>query len=271
VSGVLEDGRVLISHGRQDDGVLDYYLAPDNSAVHPPIAESYPVTSGTRIFWASYADSRLLYPDGSLFFQPPNGGQAYYNSVAGYLGTEKASTLLYWDIPGPLPRPEGYVDRWGLGVVEERDGLPQLVQEWEIRGYLWTIGAWSSKDYFAFVSLVPEGSYQAPLPVLIDFNSGVYHVIPAPFLSDDRPGYSSLGRTAVHAVQTGPFARIVNTDSCLRVRAEPSLSGEVVDCLADGVLLRDMRETREADGATWLSVVTPGRRQGWASVAFLER
>jgi hypothetical protein len=105
---------------------------------------------------------------------------------------------------------------------------------------------------------------------LIDFNSGQYHLIPAPFVSGDT-GYSSLGRTALHAVQIGPFARIVNTGSCLRVRAEPSLSGQVLDCLADGVLLQDMGETREADGASWLSVVTPARRQGWVSTAFVQR
>jgi hypothetical protein len=274
VGGVLADGRVLITHGSKDDGVADYYLVPGNTSVSSPIAESYPVASGDQIFWASYPDSRLLYPDGTLYFQPPDGGQAYYNTVAGYLGTGKASTLLYWQIPGPLPRPNGYIDRWGIGLVEEQDGDPQLVQQWEIDGYLWTIGSWSSKNYRAFVSFYPEdpsSTYESPRPALIDFDAGVYYMIPRPFESGDRPGYSSLGRTAVHAVQTGPFSRIINTGSCLRVRAEPSLSGQVLDCLADGVLLQDMGETREADGATWLSVVTPGRRQGWASIAFLER
>jgi hypothetical protein len=82
---------------------------------------------------------------------------------------------------------------------------------------------------------------------------------------------SSLGRTAVHAVQTGPFARVTGTGSCLKVRAEPSLSGEVLTCAADGVLLRDTGDTRTTDGAEWVSVMTPAGTPGWASAAFLQR
>jgi NarL family two-component system response regulator LiaR len=42
-------------------------------------------------------------------------------------------------------------------------------------------------------------------------------------------------------------------------------------CYVDGVLLRDLGDTTEADGVTWLKVATPDGREGWASAEFLER
>ena len=64
---------------------------------------------------------------------------------------------------------------------------------------------------------------------------------------------------------------MVNTGSCLNVRAEPAMTAAVLACAADGVLLRDTGETREVDGATWRRVVTPAGVDGWASSQFLER
>jgi hypothetical protein len=49
------------------------------------------------------------------------------------------------------------------------------------------------------------------------------------------------------------------------------MAAPVLACAADGVLLRDTSETREADGATWRRVVTPAGVEGWASSQFLER
>lgn len=91
-------------------------------------------------------------------------------------------------------------------------------------------------------------------------------MIPGPFKSD-TPGYSSLGRTIVHAVQTGPFARVTGTGSCLNIRTDPSVSAEVLTSMADSVLLRETSDV--SDG--WVSVMTPGGTQGWASLSFLQR
>jgi Bacterial SH3 domain. len=166
-----------------------------------------------------------------------------------------------------VPRPDGYVDRFAGAELNVADGHVTLSRQWEIEGYLWTIGSWSSKDDRAIISIQAPGSeYGTPLPAILHLDGGGYNLIPGPFKSE-RPGYSSLGRTAVRAVQTGPFARVTGTGSCLKVRAEPSLNGEVLTCAVDGVLLRDTGQTN----GDWVSVMTPGGTQGWASAAFLER
>jgi hypothetical protein len=104
-------------------------------------------------------------------------------------------------------------------------------------------------------------------------DTGSYVLITEPFAASnlDQASSKPFGRTAVQAAQIGPFARVVNTGSCLHVRAEPSLAGQSLDCMADGVLLRDTGETRDADGVTWVSVMTPGGVQGWSASGFLER
>ncbi len=269
VDGVLTDGRVLVGHGAQDDGVLDYALLPDNTTVTAPTDGAYPVTISNQILWGT-SDGRLLLPDGSEFFSPsepdPN---RYYRSVLGSLssGLEKGSALVYWYIQGPAPRPDGYVDRFAVAELNVADGLVTLSRQWEIEGYLWTIGSWSSKNDRAIISIQAPGSeYGTPLPAILDLDTGSYSLIPGPFKSD-QPGWSSLGRTAVHAVQTGPFARVTGTGSCLNIRTDPSVSAEVLTCMADGVLLRETSDV----SAGWMSVITPGGTQGWASLAFLER
>lgn len=75
----------------------------------------------------------------------------------------------------------------------------------------------------------------------------------------------------VAGVQRGPFARVVNTGSCLNIRDAPSLDSNVLTCATDGVLLRDQGETAETDGVTWARVVTPVGVEGWAATVYLER
>jgi len=133
------------------------------------------------------------------------------------------------------------------------------------------LGWWSEKDDLAYISIEKpiEGFIAAPRPALLDLSTGEYRLMPNPFGEYEVP-FLPYGHAIVTAVQLGPFARVVDTGSCLRVRAEPSLTGAVIDCMADGVLLRDGEETRDSGGATWLRVTTPAGIQGWASTAFLE-
>lgn len=73
------------------------------------------------------------------------------------------------------------------------------------------------------------------------------------------------------SVVGGPFARVDTPGSCLNVRPQPSTAGESLGCFADGVMLYDLDETADAGGITWLRVETPDRREGWASLEFIER
>jgi hypothetical protein len=116
------------------------------------------------------------------------------------------------------------------------------------------------------LSTPPPEPFVGYLPVLFDLDARLVRPIPHPFL-DVLPG----NRHHVQAVLYGPFARVVNTGSCLSVRAQPAMAADALTCAADGVLLRDTGETREVEGVTWCRVVTPAGVEGWASAQYLER
>jgi hypothetical protein len=271
VAAILSDGRILTSNVHEMLGDPFYEL--DGVAFASPPEAQVPVALGDRILWVT-DDRGVVNSDGSLFFEPPAGGRANYRPVTAERYTvHDGPALVFWMIPMAAPgeRPEGYLDRWGIAQVVSTDSAT-VIRRWEIDGYLWRIGWWSYKDDRAAITLHVEGepSILSPYPALVDLSAGTYNMIMAPF-STSQPGVSSLGRSVVHAVQTGPFARVTGTNSCLRVRAAPSLSGEVLACMADGVLLTDMEDTVDADGQTWARVMTPNGVQGWASTGYLER
>jgi len=65
---------------------------------------------------------------------------------------------------------------------------------------------------------------------------------------------------------------VVHTDNtCLNVRAEPLPSAGILDCAAEGVLLRDLGQATDFAGSNWLQVATPAGAEGWASAQYLER
>jgi hypothetical protein len=75
----------------------------------------------------------------------------------------------------------------------------------------------------------------------------------------------------VATLAPGATAEVRNTGQCLNVRLRPSLSGQAVDCLPDGTLLRVIGGPVEADGITWWEV----SRQhlptaGWVSGEYLQ-
>ena len=104
------------------------------------------------------------------------------------------------------------------------------------------------------------------LPAITDIDAAEAHLLASPF---NQPPFG--GRDLIRAVVRGPFARVVNTGSCLNVRAEPAMTASALTCAADGVLLRDTGETQEIDGVAWLRVVTSAGAEGWASSQYLER
>jgi hypothetical protein len=104
------------------------------------------------------------------------------------------------------------------------------------------------------------------LPAVIDLSAEKIHPIAQPFANADFP----TGRNIVRAVQRGPFARVVNTGSCVNVREVPGTQARVLACAADGVLLRNLGETATVDDAGWLRVAMPAGAEGWASTQYLE-
>jgi hypothetical protein len=113
------------------------------------------------------------------------------------------------------------------------------------------------------------GNVTAPagyLPSVVDTSVATIHPLTDAFASPDFPG----GRNEIVAVQIGPFARVVNTGSCLNVRYQPSPDALVIGCFSDGVLLRDISHGLIHAGE-WVQVVAPGGNIGWASTQYLER
>lgn len=268
VVGAFPDGRILMVNYTEDLGPAHYSIIPGDVPVHPPAGGVRPFTTSGQILWVT-ADGRLRLPDGTEFYYQANGSpDAYHPELLGDFDSQlqKGSALVKW----PLPSRIG--ELYAISVLEVNNRETSVVKTFQIRASSPHLGWWSPKDMRAVVSVVPAQPFDdssAPLPALVDLAAGEYHPIPGPFVSSDRLNRRPTGRTLVRAIQTGPFARVVNTGSCLNVRTEPSLTSTVLACAADGVLLRDTGEA--ADGAAWLRVTTPTGVAGWASTHYLER
>jgi hypothetical protein len=117
---------------------------------------------------------------------------------------------------------------------------------------------------------VPEGHFTY-LPAVIDLDQRVVRPLFSVLSHPDFP----KGRNQIVAAQPGDFARVVNTGSCLNVRSEPGESAPVLECVHDGVLLRDIEKASRLVSYTpvagWVEVQTASGSHGWASTEYLER
>ena len=102
-------------------------------------------------------------------------------------------------------------------------------------------------------------------PVVVDLEVG--SVSPIAGLTP-RQEYSFLES---RLLLRGEFLEVATGGDCLNVREGASAASASLACYPDGVLLKDLGESAELDGVTWLKVATPDGREGWASAEFLER
>ena len=109
-------------------------------------------------------------------------------------------------------------------------------------------------------------NYIGHLPALLGLDSHRYNLIGEPFLEDDF----EPERDVVNAVQIGPFARVIDTGSCLNIRESPGLYSTVLTCAADDVLLRTNGPAYAGDDNNWRFVTAPDGTSGWAATTFLE-
>ena len=80
------------------------------------------------------------------------------------------------------------------------------------------------------------------------------------------PFGEDLGSGWAVAAQVGPFAEVrAGEGDCLNIRSGPSLDDEVLECVADGVLLAQVAPP----GGDWTEVRAPSGVAGWASSEFL--
>ncbi|MBI5283755.1 MAG: SH3 domain-containing protein [Chloroflexi bacterium] len=113
-----------------------------------------------------------------------------------------------------------------------------------------------------------QGTGSRPLPATFDLKTGTIHPILEPFLSEAPYAH---GRNFVLAVIRGPFARVVNTGSCLNLRSEPRPDASAKTCAADNVLLRLLGEEESAGDITWFLAAMPDGTDGWVSSKFVAR
>ena len=251
VEAFTNEGLLLSGpYGPEHQWKTMYELFPSGEPVEPPPGASRgPLTlPGGELAWPT-DDGRLLRGDGSQILTLGDAGWVQ-NIVPDASGERLAVAWLR-----------------GVGVFS-RDGRPisafSSSPSPEVAG-------WLSDTLVAGNVAVPGELLPTPergsviMPAIFDLEAGEAHPILHPFFEPPRFSY------LVRAVLRGPFARVVNTGSCLNIRSDPSADADALTCAADDVLLRDTGETREADGATWRRVVTPTGVEGWADSQYLER
>jgi len=68
---------------------------------------------------------------------------------------------------------------------------------------------------------------------------------------------------------TGETARVNSDGQCLNLRAQPSTSAAIADCIADGSTVSLLEGEAEADGHHWRYAMTNTGRTGWLAETFL--
>jgi len=270
VVGVVREGVTLVSSWQAEMAPASFSLFPSGEAVQAPLGVhtwwAFPLPGGDLLWPAD--DGRLLHSDGSVFAVVP--ADSLRLSWVPHINHDPtgARFALQWVLDNAGS--PSYQARQYLGIFRSDGRLDQAFSPSE----LLFIGPWSGPGLLLGNTGISPSQLSTPipqffpgiLPALIDLDAGLIHPITDPFLGPDWKG----GRSLVRAVLPGPFARVVETGSCLNVRAEPGMAADVLACAADGVLLRDTAETQVADGSTWLRVVTPSGVEGWVSTQYLQ-
>ena len=255
--GVSSDGEAIVQR----------FTSPDESFVADlPSGERYDIPSATagrpdwpwvvcstpywkptaagRTLWGSVREWTVDVPDGS--------------GLSGVACWGRGGALYTWDGAGGSFIGDPYED--GYLRAAWATSLPTL-----------TIATWVRGS----TSLAGNAQVgERWLPVLIQQGPDSLDLSIQPI---EGPMFPEADRNRVLTADSGPFARVTGTGDCLNIRDAPGPGGTVVRCYADGVLLKDLGDTREVDGETWVHVWTTAPigewegREGWASAEFLER
>ena len=236
---------------------------PTMDRLTPPAPGAWPVAGvDTDVLWLVSDGGRILREDGSTFIDFAGSG-----SINRYFFVEEfGAAWIAWASPVFFSNEGGTfgVDRSFLSKVDAKGAIGSTVQYDNTARYGVDIGnGMRIGNAQLDPKTHPEWNW---FPSVFDIPNRQVRPILDPFAER-----GNTGRNIVAAVQRGPFARVVNTDNtCLNIRAEPLPSAGILDCAAEGVLLRD---TGEAGGPAgeWLKVVTPNGAEGWANAQYLER
>ena len=263
LAGVVESGLVLVGSLAEGKPSLEFSLFPGGEIVDPPTSNRvvWPtVLASGEIFW-NVEQRSILRADGSSLLDISNDPQTL--SIRPYVLGNAEGTNAF-----------GSIDYNG----GELTYLLELGSEHPSRALLASgqvlAGIWTEDGLiFGNTSLRPQDLPGRPipfrgLPAIIDLANHSVTPIAGPFLEEPFAKAS----VEIVAVKRGPFERVINTnDTCLNVRSEPLPSAGILECAAEGVLLRDLGDATEFAGSTWLHIATPGGAEGWANAQYLER
>ena len=277
MTGEMKDGNVVVARYPDDTPAT----VPPGGTPPPPAPPAYHFyPSGEAISTPAGADGYwqpVILPGGDVAWLTHDGRLV---DVGG--GQIAATGGSFGYLPRVYTAPGGIALEWGYEEVErnyfavfDAGGRTRLV--YRFPEFLLP-GPWIG-DLRLFGNTGLDGSQlSAPppflnyLPALVDLSERLVHPIVRPFLDPGAP----RGRNHVVAIQRGKLLRVVNTGSCLNVRAGPDRTAAVLDCAADGVLLRQGAGIAQYPGGVgddggWYSVITPAGGEGFASGEYLER
>jgi len=267
LGGVVSPGSVLVGSTVEGEPFLQFSIFPSGETVEPPVSGRvvWPVVLDSGELLWNVEQRTVLHADGSLYLDAsdvPAPDTVSRVHVLSNPGGSRAIGFIQYEGPG-------FADSYLLELTE---GSPEVAfsLDGQILADVWT----EEGLIFGNTSLRPEdlpGHETIPfrgLPAVIDMGNHTVRPITGPFL-EEALSKVSIG---IVAVQRGPFARVANADgTCLNIRAEPGSASQILDCAAEGVLLRGLGQAAEAEGVIWLRVATPAGVEGWASSQYLER
>ena len=262
------------------------YIAPGVAIVALTDSGTFGITyyrfPGFEPLEHSDGDHPILSPGGDVVWGtkrgPPIRGSGETFLDLGPLTFPGPNAVTYSDVDGLLPlswfwnSPESSESRYFLSLVNVDGEIAETFETSPVSNNLLTAIPFGDGravgtmmvDRGQILGAPPD--YIGLLPAILGLESRRYNLIKEPFLEADF----EPERDIIHAVQTGPFARIDGTGSCLNLRSFPSLDAAKVACLADGVLLRHDSVAVTNQDVEWLQVTAPDGTRGWAATDFLD-
>jgi len=251
---IAEPGQVLTGTYAYGEAV-PYQIVPRGEILEPPESALWPMLLDGEIVWRTddgsiRADAGVLIDAGgpgdvwlhTPVFRQVQGVMTIYHSQES--GTDHYLAVLDQDfsIARAYRSPDAYI---GEGFwLDDRQYLT-------VAPFLQDSDRLAGQPY--------SGGFLHPLiPTIVDMETGEVHSI-----ADTWEGSQALSARGILSLQTGSLARVIGTGSCLNLRAEPSLSAEVLACAADNVLLTVVEPHQPAPD--WLHVITPGGVEGFVS------
>jgi hypothetical protein len=262
-------GPLKLSRGISGEPLTPVAVAANIPADADAIAAS--AVPGIRIL--AYSEDKLTIwnvATGVVVAKVPLPNPFQHLSIQGFSpGSGGSRLMMTWFGPGGSPDWDWYWGELDLGTGKFTrvakgniaDGLQELFGlQWLNATMAIARVGFNQHDYAPGLLDYFGGG----VPAMVDFESGLVTPI-AEFV--DQIGAKAGGPIPLF-VQRGGFAMVKTGDDCLNVRQTPAQDATVLGCYADRVILA--MGGAEPSG-TWLPVLTPDGRQGWASAEFLEQ